>query len=95
MLLWLVLVPVATMGSEFPVADNVVIEKAARKLHLLQDGKIFRTFKIALGIVPVGDKKQEGDFRTPEGKYLLDARNPDSDYFLSIRISYPSPGDRQ
>ena len=83
------------MGGEFPVADSVVIEKAARKLHLVQDGEVFRTFKIALGMVPVGDKKQEGDFRTPEGKYTLDARNPDSDYFLSIRISYPSPHDRR
>jgi murein L,D-transpeptidase YafK len=94
-LLWLALAPVATMGGEFPVADSVVIEKAARKLHLVQDGEIFRTFKIALGMVPVGDKRQEGDFRTPEGKYTLDARNPDSDYFLSIRISYPSLRDRR
>ena len=81
-------------AGEFPVADLVIIEKAARQLHLLQDGEVFRTFKIALGIRPVGDKKQEGDFKTPEGKYLLDARNPNSDFFLSIRISYPDARDR-
>jgi len=82
-------------AGDFPVADKVVIEKAARKLYLLQEGKVFRTFKIALGIMPVGDKKKEGDFKTPEGQYLLDRRNPDSDFFLSIHVSYPNLADRR
>lgn len=82
-------------GSDFPVADRVVVEKESRKLHLMRNGEPFRTFDIALGMVPVGDKEQEGDFKTPEGKYRLDARNPDSDYFLSIHISYPDATDRR
>jgi murein L,D-transpeptidase YafK len=61
----------------------------------MQNGKAFRTFKIALGIRPQGDKKQEGDFRTPEGKYMLDRRNPNSEYFLSIHVSYPNSTDRR
>lgn len=89
------LAPGLMQAGEFPIADEVIIEKAARQLHLLQDGEVFRTFKIALGIQPVGDKKQEGDFRTPEGRYLLDSRNPNSDYFLSIHISYPDSVDRR
>ena len=89
------LLPGLMQASEFPVADRVVIEKGARELHLIQDGKAFRTYKIALGIRPVGDKKKEGDFKTPEGKYHLDARNPNSDYFLSIHISYPDRKDRR
>jgi murein L,D-transpeptidase YafK len=93
--LLVLLLPSLMQASEFPVADRVVIEKGARKLHLIQQGKAFRTYKIALGIRPVGDKKREGDFKTPEGKYYLDARNPNSDYFLSIRISYPDPKDRR
>ena len=80
-------------ASEFPIADKVVVEKGARKLHLVKDGEAFRTFRIALGIRPVGDKKMEGDFKTPEGTYLLDARNPNSEYFLSIHISYPDGQD--
>ena len=71
-----------------------IIEKGARQLHLLQNGEIFRTFKIALGIRPTGDKKHEGDFKTPEGRYLLDSRNPNSEFFLSIHISYPNATDR-
>lgn len=85
--------PCIALAGEFPVADKVVIEKADRKLHLLQDGEIFRTFAIALGIRPVGDKKQEGDFKTPEGEYRLDVRNENSDFFLSIHVSYPSKTD--
>lgn len=85
------IVPVA--ASDFPKADFVVVEKGSRKLHLLRDGEVLRTFRIALGIVPVGDKQEEGDFRTPEGRYVLDMRNPNSEYFLSIRVSYPNSED--
>ncbi|MGI9249052.1 MAG: L,D-transpeptidase family protein [Woeseiaceae bacterium] len=96
---WLILLavsaPVTVQAAEFPVAEKVVIEKASRKLHLVQNGEAFRTFKIALGIRPVGDKTREGDFKTPEGTYLLDSRNKNSDFFLAIHVSYPNSGDRQ
>jgi murein L,D-transpeptidase YafK len=81
------------LAGGFPTADKVVVDKSDRKLHLLRSGEIFRSFDIALGIRPVGDKEHEGDFRTPEGRYLLDARNPDSEYFLSIHVSYPNRQD--
>jgi murein L,D-transpeptidase YafK len=82
-------------AGEFPVADRVLIEKSTRKLYLIRDDAPFKTFDIALGIRPVGDKAEEGDFRTPEGHYTLDTRNPNSDYFLSIHVSYPSSRDRK
>ena len=81
-------------ASDFPMADKVLVEKGDRKLHLLKNGIPFRTFDIALGLAPEGDKEMEGDQKTPEGTYLLDGRNPDSDYFLSIHISYPNNRDR-
>lgn len=83
------------MADEFPQASKVVIDKSERVLYLLDDGEVFRTFKIALGIQPAGDKKKEGDFKTPEGSYMLDMRNPNSDYFLSIHVSYPDANDRR
>jgi len=89
------LLPGLLQASEFPIADEVIIDKSDRELHLISDGEIFRTFKIALGIRPDGDKKKEGDFKTPEGRYRLDVRNPNSDYFLSIHVSYPNATDRQ
>jgi murein L,D-transpeptidase YafK len=81
-------------ATDFPVADKVVVEKGKRKLHLLKGGVAIRSFDIALGIRPIGDKEREGDFKTPEGNYLLDARNPDSEYFLAIHVSYPDSRDR-
>lgn len=81
-------------ATDFPVADLVLVEKGKRKLHLLKDGEAFRTFDIALGVEPIGHKQREGDNRTPEGRYWLDVRNERSDYFLSIRISYPNERDR-
>jgi len=53
-----------------------------------------RSYRVSLGLRPDGHKQREGDFRTPEGRYLLDARNPRSDFFLSIRVSYPNERDR-
>ena len=91
----LALLPGFLQAGEFPVADQVIIDKSDRELYLLSDGEIFRTFEIALGIRPEGDKKKEGDFKTPEGRYLLDTRNPNSEYFLSIHVSYPDATDRR
>jgi len=80
-------------ASDFPIADRVIVEKASRKLYLLKDGKSFRIFDIALSMFPTGSKLKEGDQRTPEGQYMLDTRKTDSDYFLSIHISYPNASD--
>jgi len=86
------LLPVS--ANDFPLADKILVEKGKRKLHLLVNGVAFRTYDIALGVVPVGDKEHEGDQKTPEGVYRMDQRNPDSDYFLSIHISYPNNRER-
>ena len=95
LVLSILLAPGLIQAGDFPLADLVIIEKAKRELHLLQRGEIFKTFRIALGIRPVGDKQHEGDFKTPEGRYILDAKNPNSEFFLSIRISYPNAEDRR
>jgi murein L,D-transpeptidase YafK len=88
--------PVRTEESAFVPdhADSVLVVKSERKLYLLKAGRVMRAFDVALGLVPNGAKQREGDFRTPEGKYVLDARNADSDYFLSIHVSYPDESDR-
>lgn len=75
-------------------ADKVLVVKSERKLYLLKAGRELRSFDIQLGLVPQGHKERSGDFRTPEGLYHLDARNPNSDFFLSIRVSYPNEADR-
>ena len=76
-----------------PVADRVLVQKAERKLQLLRNGEVLRTYKVALGLRPEGHKEYEGDFRTPEGLYRLNRRNPNSEFFLSIQIDYPNDRD--
>ena len=75
--------------------DAIVVEKAARRLVLRSKGSVVRTYRVALGAEPVGHKQREGDERTPEGTYLIDARNPDSAFHRSLRISYPNDEDRR
>jgi hypothetical protein len=85
-----------TLGaSELPVADRVVVRKSLRRLDLVRGNTVLRSYKIALGLNPVGQKERSGDFRTPEGRYYLTRRNPRSDYFLSIQVSYPNNADLQ
>src|SRR5437868_60651 len=83
----------ASVEPALPMADRVIVRKAARTLQLLRNGDVLRTYKVALGLRPEGHKQFEGDFRTPEGKYHLTRRNPNSDYFLSIQIDYPNDQD--
>ena len=81
------------LSPHYDKADSLLIVKSERKLYVLKAGEVLRDFDIALGLMPEGPKEREGDFRTPEGRYFLDARNPNSDYFLSLHISYPNPQD--
>lgn len=76
-------------------ADQLVIEKAHRRLHVLSHGKLLRSYSIALGRSPVGAKLYEGDNKTPEGNYSIDRRNPRSAYHRALHISYPSAEDRE
>src|SRR5690606_29717991 len=84
----------AGVRSSHPKADYVLVVKSERKLYLMRRGEILRSMDIALGLMPTGPKQREGDFRTPEGRYYLEAKNTDSDYFLSIKVSYPNAQDR-
>src|SRR5579863_453625 len=69
--------------------DKIIILKSERTLQLLKDGKVIRTYKVALGGSPTGAKTRQGDQKTPEGNYTIDARNPYSRYHKSLHISYP------
>jgi murein L,D-transpeptidase YafK len=74
-------------------ADLVVVSKKRREMVLLRGESVLRTYRIALGREPVGPKRQEGDGRTPEGRYIIDRRNAKSGYHLSLHISYPDASD--
>jgi murein L,D-transpeptidase YafK len=73
--------------------DEIVVLKSERKLILLHDNDVYKMYEVGLGQDPDGHKVQEGDSRTPEGEYLIDRRNPNSKYYLSLGISYPDEDD--
>lgn len=86
-------VNIATPPVAMPAVTRVVVHKTARRMELLSGDEVLRSYRISLGLQPRGHKEREGDFRTPEGRYYLTRRNPRSDYFLSIQVSYPNERD--
>lgn len=73
--------------------DRIMVEKSARRMTLLQDGKPVRLYQISLGFSPAGDKSHQGDGRTPEGIYRINRLNKGSAYHLSLGLDYPLPAD--
>jgi len=75
-------------------ADEIVVYKSEHRLELRVHGKTIRHYRVALGRNPVGHKLYQGDNRTPEGRYRIDMRNANSQFYRSLRISYPDRTDR-
>jgi murein L,D-transpeptidase YafK len=70
--------------------SRIVVKKAERKLFLYSDSKLIRTYRIGLGLSPVGDKVREGDRKTPEGDFYIFTKNDKSAFYLSLGVSYPN-----
>lgn len=89
----------AACGSKFktyngPEVTQIQVHKADRKMYLLHNDKVLKKYDIGLGFGPVGHKQFEGDGKTPEGTYFITHRNPNSEFHLSLGISYPNAADR-
>ena len=82
--------PFVNLGTR---AEQVLLNKGARRLYLIRGGQAFATYRVGLGFAPEGHKLRDGDGRTPEGQYWIDRRNPRSEFFLSVGISYPNAAD--
>ena len=85
---------VSLFADVIGIADKVIIKKSTRMLYLSSNGDIFNRYHVTLGAIPEGDKKVEGDMRTPEGAYRLDYRQASDDYYKSLHISYPNEADK-
>jgi murein L,D-transpeptidase YafK len=83
------------MAQPVEKADRILVLKAKRRLLLLRDGVVLKSYPIALGPHPRGPKRREGDGRTPEGVYAIDGRIAESPYHLALHISYPSEADAE
>lgn len=89
--------PVAPPPAPLPplteTIDRIEVDKSDRRLTVFKDGAALRSYRVALGFAPVGDKARQGDGRTPEGRFRIIRRNRDSKFHLSLGIDYPRPGD--
>lgn len=84
-----------TTAPTAPDGPLIVITKSERRLALYVDGQVVRTYRIALGFAPTGDKEKEGDGRTPEGRFYVCVRNPAGKFGASLGISYPGTDDAE
>ncbi len=82
-------------GPVYGAIDWVKVDKSVRRLYLLDNQTIVKTFRIALGGEPRGAKQEEGDQKTPEGIYYLEYVNNASQFYRSVHISYPNAHDIQ
>lgn len=87
--------PIPPQAAPADRAASIVVEKAARRLSLIRDGKVLKTYAVSLGGHPAGHKQQQGDSRTPEGVYTIDSKNARSRFHLALRVSYPNAADRR
>ncbi|MFL5618551.1 MAG: L,D-transpeptidase family protein [Gemmatimonadaceae bacterium] len=90
-------VPIPSAGLRLApptAADSIVVYKRERTLVLFNRGVPIRSYFIALGAKPVGDKERAGDHKTPEGIFYVNAHNPASKFHLALRLSYPDDAHR-
>lgn len=77
-----------------PEVTSIVVNKSAGRMYLLHHEEVLKDYEIDLGFAPKGPKRFEGDGKTPEGTYIINRRNPNSAFHLSLGISYPNNADR-
>lgn len=102
-MLWLLLLPLLAciyyFYPEQKLPDNAKIDrlevfKSKRKMKVYSGERLLKTYTISLGRNPVGHKQFEGDFKTPEGSYIINDRNPNSAYHKNLGVSYPNDADK-
>jgi murein L,D-transpeptidase YafK len=79
----------------FSTVDYLIVDKSERLMIAYAGGQPVKAWRgLQFGDAPSGHKQFEGDERTPEGRYVIEGRNPGSAYHLSLKVSYPNPADR-
>jgi hypothetical protein len=72
-------------------ALSIAIYKARRRLDLLVNGRVVKSYIVNLGLAPAGDKERQGDYRTPEGDLFVCGKNARSQFTRFLALAYPSP----
>ncbi len=86
-------VPKTRLGLK---ADRIVVSKTRRKLYLFSQKEILAEYNVAFGFAALeGPKSQMSDGRTPEGLYMIQGKNPGSNYHMALQVSYPNKADEE
>ncbi|MFA9441172.1 murein L,D-transpeptidase family protein [Uliginosibacterium sp. sgz301328] len=88
-----VLLLIVFAQTSFAGDVSIVVRKQARVVQVLDDGKVVKTYRAALGYAPDGTKLRQGDGKTPEGRYFVRVKNANSQFHLSLGIDYPGVDD--
>lgn len=80
--------------TNLPKVDRIIIDKSERRLSAYERGRKVADMKVALGRNPLGDKRSEGDNKTPEGVYPVIAHKSDSEFHRALRLGYPTRRQR-
>lgn len=92
-LIFIMLFTINLFAKNSTQVTKVVVKKSQKVLLLMNKNRVIKKFHIVMGANPKGHKQKEGDERTPEGRYILDYKNPNSKFYKSIHISYPNKKD--
>lgn len=77
------------------VQPRIEVIKSRRELILYSRGAVVRMYRVGLGSNPTDDKSVQGDGCTPEGEFFVCSKNPKSNYYLSLGLSYPNEEDAE
>jgi L,D-peptidoglycan transpeptidase YkuD (ErfK/YbiS/YcfS/YnhG family) len=73
----------------------IVVSKMDRNLTIYEQGRPYKTYKIGIGRNGLADKLLSGDGATPEGRYRIVKKIPESRYHKALLLNYPNEEDRK
>ncbi len=71
----------------------IVVSKLERTLTIYRKGSAAAVFDIGLGKNGLSDKLYQGDEATPEGRYRVVRKYPDTPFYKALLINYPNAED--
>lgn len=92
---WKKLVDEVIADSRRRGSQAIVVNKLRRQLILYDKGVVQKTYPVGLGFNPIGDKRYAGDRATPEGRYQIVKKLPNSKYFRALLLNYPNEEDQR
>jgi murein L,D-transpeptidase YafK len=73
--------------------DHLEASKSEGRLVAFGEGQPLRSYRAAFGRGGAGPKTYEGDEKTPEGLYRVDARHHSARFHRFLHVSYPNADD--